>query len=254
MDLQIYNLKGVLRAVLQTERAMEVKEVLVKDDRLPAERALGIMWDVENDELKVRIQIPTKPQTKRGLLSMVSSIYDPLRLISPSTIRAKTIFQDEFRQGSGWDEQMTEHHRADWWQWLNDLPHFSEVSIPRCYHPECANPITMVQLHHFCDASQQAYGAVSYLRITSGEGAHSTSFVCSRAKLAPLKQQTIPRLELCATVLAAKADKQLREELELQIDRSVFWTDSMVTLQYIRNTERRFHTFVAYQIAKIHKK
>ncbi|XP_042214600.1 proline-rich protein 36-like [Homarus americanus] len=90
-----------------------------------------------------------------------------------------------------------------------------------------------VQLHHFCDASQQAYGAVSYLRITSGDGAHSTSFVCGRAKVAPLKQQTIPRLELCAAVLAAKADKQLREELELQIDRSVFSTDSMVTLHYI---------------------
>ncbi|XP_042236976.1 uncharacterized protein LOC121876104 [Homarus americanus] len=70
----ICNHKGVLRAVPQTERAMEVKEVLLKDDRLPTEQALGIMWDLENDELAVRIQIPTKPQTKQGLLSMVSSI------------------------------------------------------------------------------------------------------------------------------------------------------------------------------------
>ncbi|XP_042241156.1 uncharacterized protein LOC121878799 [Homarus americanus] len=60
----ICNHKGVLGAVPQTERAMEVKEVLLKDDRLPAEQALGIMWDLENDELAVRIQIPTKPQTK----------------------------------------------------------------------------------------------------------------------------------------------------------------------------------------------
>ncbi|XP_042225905.1 uncharacterized protein LOC121868939 [Homarus americanus] len=111
----------------------------------------------------------------------------------------------------------------------------------------------MRKSNNFCDASQQAYGAVSYLRITSGDGAHSTSFVCGRAKLAPLKQQTIPRLELCAAVLAAKADKQLRDELELQIDRSVFWTDSMVTLQYTRNTERRFHTFVANRIETIHE-
>ncbi|XP_042208893.1 uncharacterized protein LOC121857064 [Homarus americanus] len=111
----------------------------------------------------------------------------------------------------------------------------------------------MVQLHRFCDTSQQAYWAVSYLRITSGDGAHSTFFVCGRAKLAPLKQQTIPRLELCAAVLATIADKQLREELELHIGRSVFWTDIMVTLQYIRNTERRFHTIVANRIVTINE-
>ncbi|XP_042225891.1 uncharacterized protein LOC121868923 [Homarus americanus] len=132
------------------------------------------MWDLENDEHAVRIQIPTKPQTKRGLLSMVSSIYDPLGIIAPSTIRAKIIFQDECRRGIGWDEQMTEHNRAAWRQWLNDLPHLSQERIPRRYHPECANPITTVQLHHFCDTSQQAYRAVSYLRITSGDKAHST--------------------------------------------------------------------------------
>ncbi|XP_042208576.1 uncharacterized protein LOC121856861 [Homarus americanus] len=195
-------------------------------------------------------------QPQRGLQNSTTngkSHGSERRIIAPSTIRAKIIFQDECRRGIGWDEQMTEHNRAAWQQWLNDLPHLSQVRIPRCYHPECANPITTVQLHHFCNASQQAYGAVYYLRITSGDRAHCTSFVCGRAKLPSLKQQTIPRLELCVAVLAAKADKQLREELELHIDRSVFWTDSTVTLQYIRNTERRFHTFVANRIATIHE-
>ncbi|XP_042238891.1 uncharacterized protein LOC121877279 [Homarus americanus] len=90
----ICNHKGVLRAVQQTESATEVKGVLFKEDRPPAERALGIMWDLENDELAVRIQSQTKLQKNRGQLSMASSIYDPLEIIAPSTIRAKIIFQD----------------------------------------------------------------------------------------------------------------------------------------------------------------
>ncbi|XP_042209217.1 uncharacterized protein LOC121857294 [Homarus americanus] len=93
----VCNHKKVLKAVPQREKAVGVKEVILKDDRLPTERVLGILWDLEKDELAVRVQIPKKPETKRGLLSMVSSICDPLGVITTSIIRAKIIFQDECR-------------------------------------------------------------------------------------------------------------------------------------------------------------
>ncbi|XP_078363512.1 uncharacterized protein LOC144647605 [Oculina patagonica] len=63
---------------------------------------------------------------------------------------------------------------------------------------------------------------------------------------------TIPRLELSAAVLAVKLDQTVREELELKIDESMFWTDSTSVLQYIKNEDRRFHTFVANRLAVIH--
>ena len=63
---------------------------------------------------------------------------------------------------------------------------------------------------------------------------------------------TIPRLELSAAVLAVKLDRSLREELEMKIDESVFWSDSTAVLQYIKNQDKRFHTFVANRLAVIH--
>ena len=63
---------------------------------------------------------------------------------------------------------------------------------------------------------------------------------------------TIPRLELSAAVVAVKLDRKLREELEIKIDRSVFWSDSTAVLQYIKNEDKRFHTFVANRLAVIH--
>ena len=148
---------------------------------------------------------------------------------------------------------MAEQSRTAWRRWLEELHYLSRVRVSRCYQPKRTARPPIAQLHHFCDASQQAYGAVSYLRTTTEDGVHHVSFVCGKAKLAPSKRLTIPRLELCAAVMAAKLEGQLKEALDLQISRSVFWTDSTAVLQYIRNTERRFQTFVANRVVAIHE-
>lgn len=77
-------------------------------------------------------------------------------------------------------------------------------------------------VHHFCDASEKSYGVVSYLRMVDKEKRVHCSFVNGKERVAPMKQQTIPRLELCAAVLAAKVDKCLRKELGFGKNESVF--------------------------------
>ncbi len=79
----------------------------------------------------------------------------------------------------------------------------------------------------------------------------SIAFVLGKARVAPLKQTTIPRLELTAAVLAVRVDKMLKRELQLDLHPSVFWTDSTTVLKYIGNETRRFHTFVANRVAVI---
>lgn len=77
-------------------------------------------------------------------------------------------------------------------------------------------------IHHFSDASELGYGTDSYLRMTNAAGKVYVTFLMGKARVAPLKRQIIPRLELAAAALAVKVDKMLKEELPPPTDRSVF--------------------------------
>ena len=79
------------------------------------------------------------------------------------------------------------------------------------------------------------------------------SFVMGKTRNAPIKEWTIPRLELQAAVLAARLSKTILRELDLPVCQTFFWSDSMTSLQYIKNETRRFQTFVANRVAEIHE-
>ncbi len=109
----------------------------------------------------------------------------------------------------------------------------------------------MAQLHHFSDASQCGYGTVSYLRLEDENKRVRLSFRLGKSRVAPLNQITIPRLELAAVHLAARIDTMLKKELQLYLEKSIFWTDSQTVLKYIANDAKRFHTFVANRVSVI---
>ena len=79
------------------------------------------------------------------------------------------------------------------------------------------------------------------------------TFLIGKSRLAHLKPMTVPRLELSAAVLAVQSDKSVREELDVPITQSTYWSDSTCVLQYIRNQSKRFHTFVANRLSVIHE-
>jgi len=101
-------------------------------------------------------------------------------------------------------------------------------------------------------ASQQGFGAVSYLRITDQIGALKSKFVMGKSRLVPIKPTTIPRLELSAAVRATRLDRISQNGLTLPITESFFWTDSTCVLWYIKNQDKRFQTFVANRVVTIH--
>lgn len=222
-------------------------------DQLPLERALGVYWDAQSDTFKFKALQAYKPSTKRGVPSVVSSLFDPLAFLSPFVFTAKILLQELWRQKLSWDQEIPELYSSLWQKWLQELPYVTTIEIPRCYKTQCLSAEATVQLHNFSDASRHGYAAVSYLRFVDEQGVIHCSFVMGRTRNVPIKEWTILRLELQATVLAVRLSNSILKELDLQVDGTFFWSNSMTSLQYIKNQIRRFQTFVANRVAEIHE-
>ena len=247
----ITNSRKVLSSVPEADRAKEVKELNLDRDRLPTERALGVQWCVEDDNFTFNVTTKSQPHTRRGILSEVSSIYDPLGFLAPFTLPAKLLLQELCSLNLGWDEEIPKMFSERWLKWKMDLQKITNFKVRRCLKPNDFGKPIQAQLHHFADASEQGYGTVSYLRLKNDKNIIHVSFMMGKARVAPLKKMTIPRMELAAAVLATKVDKLLRRELQLQLESSMFWTDSQSVLKYIANQHTRFHTFVANRVSTI---
>ena len=240
------NSPEVVSRVPYGDRSKKAQECAL--NALAEDRVLGVCWRVHEDHLSFQVQRMDQPLTKRGILSMLSSVYDPLGLASPFVLRARRIVQNLCRIKIGWDEPIPEMDREQWIQWVSSLQAMDKICVPRCLQPV---PSVHRELHHFADASEIAYGVVSYLRVIATDGSVNCTIVMAKSRLAPIKKLTVPRLELQAATLAARQNALLRKELNLNLGTSTFWTDSTIVLQYINNTEARYHTFVANRVAEI---
>lgn len=192
-----------------TDYCSEV-ETVSKDisDIHSSTRVLGVLWDPKSDEFHFEVnakhQVDCKV-TRRTMLSFSASMYDPLGLLSPITVIGKMLFQDATRLKLNWDENILADMSRRWREWLASLADLSLVRIQRCLLPTQFSD-SYLELHHFSDASQHAYGCCTYLRVVHKNGSVLTALVFSKSRLAPIKPITLPRLELQAALLAVQVD------------------------------------------------
>lgn len=241
----------VLQAMPQEYRAKGVEELDMDRDELPMERALGLQWCVQKDTFTFKMAPCQRSCTRRGMLSVSSSVYDPLGFLAPILLPAKIMLQELCRRNYGWDETVPQELLHRWTRWIEELEMLSNFEINRCIKPKDFGTAIHAELHHFSDASELGYGAVTYLRIQNSKNVIHVAFVMGKARVTPLKTVTIPRLELTAAVLAVRMDLMLKKELQIPLAESIFWTDSTSVLKYINNEDRRFHTFVANRVTII---
>ncbi|XP_069982200.1 uncharacterized protein [Penaeus vannamei] len=116
-------------------------------------------------------------------------------MVAPFILPVKLLLQDMCRQQLGWDEEM------------------EMAEVPRSFIPLSFGTVRSCQLHNFADAIQVGYGIASYLRLESATGE-----VCTL--------RTIPRVELAAASVTACMGQKLCSELDLSLEKSVFWTDT----------------------------
>ena len=160
------------------------------------------------------------------------------------------MFQEATRLKLSWHALVPNELASRWSAWLMYLENLYSLICPRCINPaEFADG--SIELHHCCDASELGYDACTYTRTINHIGNIHVALLASKARLAPIKQVTIPRLEVMAAVVASKLDVMIRRELVVPLLKSTFWTDSLITLAYIHSDSRIFKVFVANRMSLI---
>ena len=160
------NEREVIESIPEEDRAKNIKNLDLNTDALPPERVLGVEWCIESDTFQFQIALKDRPMTRRGILSSVSSIYDPLGFSAPFLLHGKRILQLLCKEAIDWDDPIPETMQAQWQRWVRELPLLEKMRIPRCYRPSEMRDIKKVELHHFSDASTEGNGQCTYLRLT----------------------------------------------------------------------------------------
>ncbi|PIK56556.1 hypothetical protein BSL78_06524 [Apostichopus japonicus] len=245
------NNRDVMEAFEPVDRAKDLQDIDLTNDPLPTQRSLGILWNLKTDAFAFKVSCEDKSFTHRGILSTVNSLYDPLGLVAPVTLHGKVLVRELTSGRVDWDAPLSPDKEEEWNQWRDSLQALQQLSVPRCYTKVSLSSTRRKELCIFADASEKAIGAVAYLRATDNEGNPHVGFVMGKSKLAPRPAHTIPRLELCAAVLATEMFELINEEIEVKFDAVKFFTDSRVVLGYINNTSKRFYVYVANRVNRI---
>lgn len=170
--------------------------------------------------------------------------------VEPVTVRAKIMMQELWKHNLTWDKELLDDFKENWVRWLNELQNLTPLEIPRQYFN---NVDSEVQLHVFCDSSQVAYGAVAYLRGTTPKRGTKCTFVKSKSKVAPIKSQTMPRLELLAAVLGAELPKYLSNAIlpKFHASQIILWSDSQIVLSWISSSKYLRQQFIQHRVQLI---
>ena len=138
-------------------------------------------------------------------------------------------------------------------KWRQELTFLEDIKVERSFKPKDFGTIVSASLHNFSDASSHGYGQASYLRLVDSNNNIHCSLVMGKSRISPLKQITIPRLELTAATVSVKVSALIEEELDMKDLTQVYWTDSQIVLGYIVNEKKRFKVFVANRVESIRK-
>ena len=233
----------------------DVNELAKADDVLDPKtetKVLGINWDTEKDTLqysKSKLDISGSDTfvTKRDVTQAMSSIYDPMGLLSPVHIKGKMFLQELWKRHLSWDEPLPDDLLQPWIAIRKELSTaYNSSTIPRKFF-ENQDSDTPYELHVFGDASGKSYGACAYLR-----HGHETCLVMAKTRVVPTKPTTLPRLELLAALVASRLLSYLYRSLKpyINIERSILWSDCQIVISWV-HSEKTLPIFVANRVAEI---
>ncbi|VEN58681.1 unnamed protein product [Callosobruchus maculatus] len=161
---------------------------------------------------------------------------------------SKVILQGLWKLKITWDESVPCQLHTTWLDYRSNLPKLNTIKFPR--HVICPNS-SSIQLHGFCDASERAYGAVVYVRSVDAQENCFVNILCAKTRVAPLKQVTIPRLELCGALLLAQLIAKVKESIKIDFDSTHYWCDSQIVICWLKTSPHLLKTFVANRVSQV---
>ena len=162
------NSSKVLSEIRIQDRKFEVD---LDREGLPSTKTLGVWWSADDDVFTFKENAPGDDMsyTKRNFLRKIATLFDPIGLLAPYTVRAKLLLQEMWTAGLEWDEELGDTLINTARAWFQELTVLTQLKIPRCLL-EKGKAVDTVTLHTFVDASENAYGAVTYARYSYQDG------------------------------------------------------------------------------------
>lgn len=190
----------------------------------------------------------TASANKRSIiLSGIARLFDPLGWLAPSVVLAKVFIQKLWLAGVSWDEELSPE-LVNEWRTYRELLLLTDVRVPRWLGTKSND---YLELRRISDATETAYYAVIYLRSIDAEGQIRVSLLTAKTRVAPMKQISIPKLELCEAVLLSQLLTETAEALNIPTDKITAWTDSTTVLAWINSHHSKCKTFVANRTSEI---
>lgn len=213
-------------------------------------KVLGLEWNPSSDNFSFKISAPILSCTKRNMLSLVARIFDPLGFLAPITLFVKLLIKKLWELKFDWDKEAPKEIVHLWMKFQDELKLLNNLQIPRHL---LVFENSSIDIIGFADASSNAYASLIYIRSTDITGHVSVNFLCAQSKVAPMSKVTLPRLELCAAVQLSKLISHVRDTYSPRKDINQIFalSDSMITLNWIHSSPKRWKNFISNRVAKI---
>jgi hypothetical protein len=225
-----------LREQLQIDGVNAIPNKVVK--------VLGLYWNTDKDTMSFQFTKPeTRTCTKRICLSILSQLFDPLGLLLPVTIKSRMFLQSLWVLKVGWDQSLPDVTKKEWIELINDIYKVCQTTIKRKM-----DSTDKAELHVFSDASNTAYGTCAYVIQPGKKG----TLIIGKAKVAPIKKVTIPKLELTAVLLAARMIAFIKDAFMevIKFKEIYLWCDSQVALHWL-HSDKDLPTYVSNRVEEI---
>ena len=161
----VSNSNELLISLPQKDRQQEAPDKKLLETSPDNEKALGVLWNIEDDKLGFPVYMKEKNLIRRGMLSSLNSIYDPLELAAPFMLERRKIIQSLCHQSLDWDEQIPDSMARQWKPWKSNLLLLEEITTERCFKPKKLGKIREYILHHFF-----AHQSIDMVSVATFEG------------------------------------------------------------------------------------